>query len=192
MASASVFGIATLVVDFLYDSLSTSPPLSLLLRCGAGIFVIDVHCMDSINKTKIKQYKQHIYNLILHRIPSMMSGSSKSLSSFFVARERARHSFEKKTSKRAKAHLEAALESTSTPRMSLGFTVGWSMWINCPLGSPSSRPPTMQRVYHKYASINLTTWAIFNPLHSCCGVNLLVVCVYVSACARAYMRLLPA
>ena len=100
MASASVFGIATLVIDFLYDSLSTSPPLSLLLRCGAGIFVGDVHCMDSKDKTKIKQYKQHIYNLILHRIPSMMSGSSKSLSSF-VARECARHSFEKKTSKRA-------------------------------------------------------------------------------------------
>lgn len=80
--------------------------------------------MDSKDKTKIKQYyKQHIYNLILHRIPSMMSGSSKSLSSY-VARERARHSFEKKTSKRAKAHLEAALESTLTPRMSLGFTVG--------------------------------------------------------------------
>ena len=120
MASASVFGIATLV-DFLYDSLYL--PTSLLLRRGAGIFVIDVHCMDSINKTKIKQYKQHIYNLILHRIPSMMSGSSKSLSSF-VARECARHSFEKKTSKGAKAHLEAALESISTPRMSLSLTVG--------------------------------------------------------------------
>ena len=59
MASASVFGIATLVVDFLYDSLSTSPPLS----SSAGIFV---HYMESINKTKIKQYEQHIYNLILH------------------------------------------------------------------------------------------------------------------------------
>lgn len=153
MASASIFGIATLVIDFLYDSLSTSPPLS-LLRCG--VWCRDIcswcaHCMDSNDKTKMKQYKQHIYNLILHLIPSMMSGSSKSLS-FLVARERARHSFEKKTSKRAKAHLEAALESISTPRMSLGFTVGWSMWINYPSGSPSIRPPTMQRVYHKYIS----------------------------------------
>ena len=121
MASASVFGIATLVIDFLYDSLSTSPPLSPQVWCWDN-FVVDMHCMDNNDKTKIKQYKQHIYNLILHRIPSMISGSSKAL--FFIAREHARHSFEKKTSKRAKAHLEAALESTSTPRMSLGFTVG--------------------------------------------------------------------
>ena len=126
MASASVFDITTLVVDFLYNSLSTSPPLSLLFRCGAGVFVVDVHYMDSDNKTKINNISSMtiLCNLILHRIPSMISGSSKSLSSFFVARERARHSFEKKTSKRAKAHLGAALESTSTPRMSLGFTVG--------------------------------------------------------------------
>ena len=125
MASASDFDITTLVVDFLCNSLSTSPPLSLLFRCGAGVFVVDVHCMDSDNKIKINNISSItiLCNLILHRIPSMISGSSKSLSSF-VARERARHSFEKKTSKRAKAHLGAALESTSTPWMSLGFTVG--------------------------------------------------------------------
>ena len=94
--------------------------------------------------------------MILRLIPSIMSGSSKSRSSFLVASDRARHSLGKNKSNSTKAHLDAVLDKTSAALISLCFTVGWSRRMYSPRGSPSTKP-AMHRVMFKAT----TTWGFY-------------------------------